>query len=55
MPGLLVEWFRTLAPPDAWAAGEGYRSGRDMCSIVMHKDFGEIERHTCGVSMLEQE
>lgn len=54
MPGLLVEWFRTLAPADAWAAGEGYRSGRDMCAIVHHKDFGEIGRHTCGVAMLEK-
>jgi hypothetical protein len=53
MPGLLVEWFRTLAPADAWAAGEGYRSGRDMCAIVHHKHFGEIGRHTCGVAMLE--
>jgi hypothetical protein len=53
MPGLLIEWFRTLAPADAWAAGEGYRSGRDMCAIVFHKNFGEIERHRCDVAMLE--
>lgn len=53
MPGLLVEWFRTLAPADAWAAGEGYRSGRDMCAIVFHKNFGEVERHRCDVAMLE--
>lgn len=52
VPGLVIEWFRTLAPADAWAAGEGYRSGRDMCCIVFHKDFGEIERHRCDVAML---
>ena len=53
MPGLLIEWFRTLAPADAWAAGEGYRSGRDMCAIVFHKNFGEIERHRCDVAMIQ--
>lgn len=53
MPGLLVEWFRTLAPADAWAAGEGYRVGRDMCAVVFHKNFGEVERHRCDVAMLE--
>lgn len=54
MPGLLIEWFRTLAPADAWAAGEGYRSGRDMNAIVFNKHFGEVERHTCNVAMLEE-
>jgi hypothetical protein len=53
MPGVVIEWFRTLAPLDAWAAGDGYRAGRDMCAIVHHKDFGEIERHRCDVAMLE--
>jgi len=53
MPGLLVEWFRTLAPADAWAAGEGYRSGRDMNAIIFHKNYGEVGRHTCNVAMLE--
>lgn len=54
VPGLRIEWFRTLAPLDAWAAAEGYRSGRDMYCIVMHKDFGEIERHRCDVAMIEK-
>lgn len=55
VPGVVIEWFRTLAPADAWTAGEGYRTGRDMCAIVMHKDYGEIERHRCDVAMLEAE
>lgn len=54
MPGLMIEWFRTLAPLDAWAAGEGYRSGRDMHLIVHHRLHGEIERHRCDISMLEK-
>lgn len=52
LPGMMVESFRTLAPKDAWHAGKGYRAGRDMQLIVHHKDFGEIERHTCGVARL---
>ena len=53
MPGVRIEWFRTLAPLDAWAAGEGYRTGRDMYCIVHHKQYGEIERHRCDIAMIE--
>jgi hypothetical protein len=52
--GGIVEYFRTLAARDAWHAGQGYRAGRDMRCIVMHKEFGEIERHRCDVAMIEQ-
>jgi hypothetical protein len=52
-PGVIVEYFRTLAPKDAWHAGQGYRAGRDMCLIVMHKQYGEIERHRCDIGMLQ--
>ena len=41
-----VESFRVLAPNDAWAHQKGYRSIRDMKAIVMHRRFGEVERHT---------
>jgi DNA-binding Lrp family transcriptional regulator len=50
--GGIVEYFRTLAAKDAWHAGQGYRSGRDMRLIVIHKEHGEIERHRCDVGML---
>lgn len=52
-PGGVVEYFRTLAARDAWHAGQGYRAGRDMRCIVLHKDHGEIERHRCDVGMLQ--
>jgi hypothetical protein len=52
-PGGTVEYFRTLAVGDAWHHGQGYRSGRDMRLIVVHKEYGEIERHRCDVGMLE--
>lgn len=51
-PGCTVEAFRTLASKDAWHSGAGYRSGRDMCCIVHHKDYGEIERHRCDIGMI---
>lgn len=50
--GVLVESARTLAARNAWAASNGYRSGRDAKAVVYHKDFGEIERHTVSVDML---
>ena len=53
-PGVTVEAFRTLAARDAWHAGQGYRAGRDMCLIVHHKDFGEVERHRCDLAMVKQ-
>jgi hypothetical protein len=52
-PGVVCESFRTLAAKDAYAAGHGYRAGRDMRCIVHHKDHGEIARHRCDISMLE--
>lgn len=50
--GCLVESFRTLAGRDAWHAKMGYRAGRDMVAIVLHKEFGEVERHRVDVGML---
>ena len=47
--GCTVETFRTLAPGDAWHSGQGYRSGRDSKLIVLHREHGEIERHTMGI------
>lgn len=51
-PGVVWESFRTLAAKDAWHTEQGYRSGRDMQSIVYHRDHGEVERHIMNISML---
>jgi hypothetical protein len=51
-PGVTVETFRTLAASDAYAAGHGYRAGRDMRLIVLHSEHGEIERHRADIGML---
>lgn len=52
-PGCTVETHRTLAGKDAWHAGKGYRSGRDMTSIVYHRHYGEIQRTRCDLEMLK--
>ena len=51
--GCIVETFRTLAPGDAWHRGKGYRSGRDMSCLVLHREFGQINRHTVGISQIQ--
>lgn len=51
-PGVIVEYVRTLAARDAWHQGMGYRAGRDMQLVVIHREHGEIERHRCDVGML---
>jgi hypothetical protein len=51
-PGVVCESFRTLAAKDSYAAGHGYRAGRDMVCIVHHREHGEVERHRCDVGML---
>lgn len=52
-PGVICESFRTLAAKDAYAAGHGYRAGRDMRCIVHHKEYGEVARYRCDISMLQ--
>lgn len=50
--GCRAESFRILAPTDAWAANKGYRSGRDMKAIVLHKEYGEVARHIVNPAMV---
>lgn len=52
-PGVIWESFRTLAAKDHWTASKGYRSNRDMYSIIHSKDFGEVERHRVDIAMLD--
>lgn len=52
--GVIVESFRTLASRDAWHTEQGYRPGREMQAIVLHRDFGEIERHTAGIRRVRE-
>ena len=53
--GCIVEQFRTLAPSDSYAFGNGYISGRDIKAILMHSKYGEVGRITCSIDMLRGE
>lgn len=55
LPGVMVESFRTLAGRDAWSNAAGYRSGRDLTAIVLHREFGEVARHRFDISMLSHQ
>ncbi|QFT55593.1 hypothetical protein [Microbulbifer sp. THAF38] len=50
--GCVVESFRTLAAKDAYATWGGYRALQDSKCLVIHKDFGEVERHTVNLAMV---
>lgn len=50
--GCRWESFRVLPPEDAYAMNAGYRSGRDMKAIILHKDHGEIVRHVFNPKMV---
>ena len=45
-PGCTVEGFRAITNRDAWTHGKGYRSEREMNSIRIHIEKGEINRIT---------
>ena len=51
-PGCVVETHRTLAGSDAWHAGKGYRSKRDMNAIIYHAKFGEVQRSRFDLAMV---
>lgn len=50
--GVHVESFQILAPTDAWAANKGYRGGRSMKAILLHKDHGEVQRVAVNPEMI---
>ena len=50
--GVTCESFRTLAAKDSYAAWGGYRSMQDSKCLVLHKDHGEVERHTVSIKQL---
>ena len=53
LPGCVVESFNTLAPNDAYATSGGWRSRENMKAIVLHREYGEVARHTVSPAMLE--
>lgn len=53
--GVICESFRTLAASDNYHHSHGYRSGRDMCAIVHHREWGEVERHRADILRIRSE
>ena len=51
-PGVKCESFRVLASRDAWHSEKGYRSKRDMKAIILHREHGEVARHTFNADMM---
>ncbi len=47
-----VETFRTMSAKDGWHAGQGYRAGREMQSILLHREWGEVGRQRVTPDML---
>ncbi|MNJ40043.1 hypothetical protein D3C77_349280 [compost metagenome] len=52
-PGCTVETFNTLAPGDAYATAGGWRSREHMKCVVLHREHGEVARHTVHPDMLK--
>lgn len=50
---MILEQHRTLAAKDAYASRGGYLSGRDAKVITYHKDYGEVNRNTININILE--
>ncbi len=47
-----IETFRIMAGRDAWHQGSGYRAGREMQSILLHREYGESGRTVVTPDML---
>jgi hypothetical protein len=52
VPGFVFESFRTLAGRDFWHHWKGYRAGRSLTSITMHREWGEIGRASVDLRMV---
>jgi len=53
-PGVTVEYCRTLAAPDIWSHGAGFRPKRTMEAVTYHRTDGEVERHTCSLARINR-
>lgn len=50
LPGnVVVESFRTTASRDYWHHWKGYRAGRSLNAVVIHRENGEMARFTVGL------
>ena len=54
VPGVTIEYLRTLAAGDAWHRGQGYRAGRSMNMDIFHREHGHVNRHIVGIEQLRR-
>jgi len=47
--GVVVESFQSTAARDAWHQASGFRSGRSMSALTLHREKGEISRHKVNI------
>lgn len=52
-PGASVEYFRTLAPRDAWHHNAGYRAGRDQQVWTVDREYGIIRKEFADIARIE--
>ncbi|MEE8598455.1 MAG: hypothetical protein V3S69_02890 [Dehalococcoidales bacterium] len=52
LQGCSVETFRSIIPGEGYAHEAGYRSPQDGKAIILHKDYGEIQRYTVNISQI---
>jgi hypothetical protein len=52
-PGVWVEYFRTLAPRDAWHNNSGYRAGRDQQVWTVDREYGVIRREISDIGRIQ--
>jgi hypothetical protein len=52
LQGCKVETFRTIVGKEGYAHEAGYRSPQDGKAIVLHKEYGEIERYTVNIDQV---
>ena len=50
----VFEVFNSMTAPDEWHAASGYGAERNMTSIVLHKEFGEVDRKVCSLNLARQ-
>ena len=50
---MIIEQHRTLSAKDAYSSRGGWHSGRDSKVITYHKEFGEVDRRTINIKVIE--
>lgn len=52
LQGCHMETFRTIVAGEGYAHEAGYRAQQDGKVLILHKDYGEVERYTVNISQV---